>query len=65
MGSRYADLRRHIIAFRAHVQASHPTFKLGQDEDGATFAEITAALGEQPLAEWMMMQRTAPSKGHS
>jgi hypothetical protein len=26
---------------------------LGQDEDAATFAEITAALGETPLARWM------------
>ncbi len=57
MGARYADLRRYIIAFRAHVQAAHATFKLGQDEDAATFAEITAALGETPLARWMNASR--------
>jgi transcriptional regulator len=60
MGARYADLRRYIIGFRAHVQTAHATFKLGQDEDAATFAEITAALGETPLARWMRTQRTPP-----
>jgi transcriptional regulator len=62
MGPRYADLRRHIIGFRAHVQAAHATFKLGQDEDQATFSEITAALGEMPLARWMSAQRTPPPR---
>jgi transcriptional regulator len=64
MGPRYADLRRYIIGFRAHVQAAHSTFKLGQDEDAATFAEITAALGEDPLAKWMLGQRNTPRQGH-
>lgn len=58
MGSRYADLRRYIIGFRAHVRASHATFKLGQDEAATTFAEITAALGETSLTRWMTAQRT-------
>ncbi len=64
MGPRYADLRRYIIGFRAHVQAAHPTFKLGQDEDAATFAEITAALGDKPLARWMLNQRRTLPEGH-
>jgi transcriptional regulator len=63
MGPRYADLRRYIIGFRAHVEAVHPTFKLGQDESEATFAEITAALGEKPLVQWMLQQRSASQKG--
>jgi transcriptional regulator len=62
MGARYADMRRYIIGFRAHVQAAHATFKLGQDEDAATFAEITAALGETSLGRWMSTQRT-PQRG--
>ena len=63
MGPRYADLRRYIIGFRAHVQAAQATFKLGQDEDAATFAEITTALGENPLAQWMQSQRKSPAQG--
>jgi len=57
MGPRYAELRRYIIAFRAHVQFTHATFKLGQDEDAGTFAQITTALGDTPLAAWMLSQR--------
>ena len=56
MGPRYAELRRYIIGFRAHVRRAHATFKLGQDEDPATFAEITAALGDTPLARLMRAQ---------
>jgi transcriptional regulator len=63
MGPRYADLRRYIIGFRAHVQAAHFTFKLGQDEDAATFAEITRGLGGNPLAQWMLNQRDTPPQG--
>jgi transcriptional regulator len=64
MGPRYADMRRYIIGFRAHVQAAHATFKLGQDEDAATFGEITAALGETSLGRWMNAQRTPLSGEH-
>ena len=60
MGPRYEELRRYIIGFRAHVQRAHATFKLGQDEDAATFAEITAALAGTPLAQWMSAQREPP-----
>ena len=61
MGPRYAELRRYIIGFRAHVRHTHATFKLGQDEDETSFAEITAALGDTPLARWMVAQhRSAP-----
>jgi transcriptional regulator len=64
MGPRYADLRRHIISFRAHVRGARATFKLGQDEDAATFAEITASLGATSLAEWMRWQRKPPPGEH-
>ena len=53
MGNRYGQLLQHIIAFRAHVRGTHATFKLGQDEDGSTFDEIVAGLGDTPLAHWM------------
>jgi transcriptional regulator len=57
MGSRYGQLRQHIIAFRARVHATHATFKLGQDEDAGTFEDIVAGLGDAPLASWMLQQR--------
>jgi transcriptional regulator len=53
LGDRYAALAPRIIAFRAHVQAIHATFKLGQDERAATFAEIVGGLGDPVLAAWM------------
>lgn len=54
MGPRYADLSRYIIAFRATVLAEHPRFKLGQDENQATRAEIVDGLGDRRLADWMV-----------
>lgn len=56
MGERYERLVRHIVAFRARVLATHATFKLGQDEDPGTLAEILAGLGQSPLAELMREQ---------
>ncbi len=56
MGARYDALISQIIAFRAHVRASHPTFKLGQNEGPETFAEITQGLGDMPLSRWMRKQ---------
>ena len=58
MGGRYDQLRRHIIAFRAHVHATHATFKLGQEEDLRTFDEIVSALEDAPLARLMSGQRS-------
>ena len=58
MGNRYSQLLQHIVAFRAHVRGTHATFKLGQDEDGSTFDEIVAGLGDTPLAYWMSQHRS-------
>jgi len=57
MGPRYEQLREHVIAFRAHVQRTHATFKLGQDETRATFDEIIAGHEDAALREWMLGQR--------
>lgn len=57
MGPRYEQLSKHIIAFRATVRSAHPRFKLGQDEDDATFVEIVAKLADKGLAEWMSASR--------
>lgn len=57
MGPRYAQLREHIIAFRAHVTAAHATFKLGQDEDEPSFRDILAGFAGTPLARYMTSQR--------
>lgn len=53
MGARRAELAKRIIAFRAHVTAAHPRFKLGQDESAQTFDEIVAGLDDAALAAWM------------
>ena len=53
MGARRANLARRIVAFRAHVTAAHPRFKLGQDETSETFDEIVAGLDDAALAAWM------------
>jgi transcriptional regulator len=53
MGARRAELVKHIIAFRAHVTAAYPRFKLGQDETPETFGEIVAGLDDRALAGWM------------
>lgn len=59
MGPRYAQLRQHIIAFRAHVTQAHATFKLGQDEASATFDEIVSGHEDAALTAWMRRQRDA------
>ena len=56
LGTRYRQLLPHIIAFRAHVRAVRPTFKLGQDEERATFNEIVTGLPNTPLAQLMLEQ---------
>ena len=56
LGGRYDQLRQHIIAFRAQVRAMRATFKLGQDEERATFNEIVAGLANPPLAQLMLEQ---------
>lgn len=57
MGERYHQLREHIIAFRAHVEHAHATFKLGQDETADTFREIVQGHDDPALVEWMQRLR--------
>lgn len=57
MGERYDRLREHVIAFRAHVQHVHATFKLGQDETAETFDQIVQGHDNPALVEWMRRQR--------
>jgi transcriptional regulator len=57
IGERYDRLVAHIVAFRAEVLATHATFKLGQDEDAASFAEIVEEIGDDRLAQMMVGQR--------
>ncbi len=58
LGGRYGQLLPHIIAFRARVRATQATFKLGQDENAATFREIVTGLARSRLAELMAEQGT-------
>ncbi|MGY1410794.1 MULTISPECIES: FMN-binding negative transcriptional regulator [unclassified Luteimonas] len=57
MGPRYAQLREHVIAFRAHVRDVHATFKLGQDEARTSFDEIVTGHEDAALREWMLRLR--------
>ena len=56
MQNRYGQLIQHIIAFRARVRGMRATFKLGQDENDATFNEIVAGLRGSELAALMSTQ---------
>jgi transcriptional regulator len=57
VGARYERLVQHVIAFRARITGTHATFKLGQDEDAASFDEIVAGIGHPALARLMQDQR--------
>lgn len=57
VGERYERLVAHVVAFRARVISASACFKLGQDEDAATFGEIVAALEGGALARAMREQR--------
>jgi transcriptional regulator len=57
MGERYEGLVEQVIAFRAHIVRSTARFKLGQDEDPQSFAEIVDAMDNTALANAMRDQR--------
>lgn len=57
MGSRYHELRKRIVAFRAEVLETHAKFKLGQDENDVVFNDIVDGLGDTALAGWMRRNR--------
>jgi len=53
MGARYAQLAQRIVGFRAHVNAVHGQFKLGQDESHRTLSDILSGLQDAALVRWM------------
>lgn len=53
MGPRYEGLSRAIVGFRATIRDQRAVFKLGQDESDTEFGEILAAIGDDPLGDWM------------
>ena len=59
MGPRKEELKKRIIAFRAHVRETHARFKLGQDENEVTFGEIVEGHADSELAEWMRRARAS------
>lgn len=60
VGKRYSSMLQRVIAFRAMVLSTRGRFKLGQDETDESFAEIVAALGDNPLAVMMRRRRELP-----
>lgn len=53
LGSRYEQLKRHIIAFRAPIVAVEAKFKLGQDEPSAILSQIMDGIGDVEVGRWM------------
>ena len=56
VGERYDQLAARIVAFRADIIDRRAAYRLGQDEDEQTFADIVAGLraeGEESLAALM------------
>lgn len=52
MGERFAQLRAHVIAFRARIVDIDARFKLGQDERPENLSEIIDG-SDDALAQWM------------
>lgn len=44
LGPRFEGLLERIVAFRALVRSTSPSFKLEQDESGAIFEQITSRI---------------------
>ncbi|MEH6789334.1 FMN-binding negative transcriptional regulator [Parasphingorhabdus sp.] len=59
MGERYEKLAKHIIAFRAVITSSDPTFKLGQDERPSVLQELCDNHPGADLVQWMRLQQPA------
>jgi transcriptional regulator len=57
MGERYEPMLQQIVAFRASVLSCDATFKLGQDERPATFAQILGGHSDEALVEAMERAR--------
>jgi len=56
LGERYAGLSARIVGFRARITAVRSTFKLGQDENDPTFADILHGLDtldQTAVSHWM------------
>jgi transcriptional regulator len=53
MGDRYHSLKRHIVAFRAHILKADAKFKLGQDEQPQTLKQLIGGAQDATLAQWM------------
>ena len=65
LGDRYFGLAKRIIAFRAEIVGARPAFRLCQDEDDETFADIVAGLrsdGNDRLADMMVEARDSPDR---
>jgi transcriptional regulator len=53
LGDRYVPMQGAIIAFRAEVMVLSGKFKLGQDEEVETLANIFETLPDQATVRWM------------
>ena len=53
MGARYAQLRAHVVAFRASIVDVRARFKLAQDERPEVLFDLLTGLTGSALAGWM------------
>ena len=68
LGERYEMLARRVVAFRAVITGCRGPFRLGQDEDEATFSDILNGLGStghQDIAQRMRAAREHRADGIS
>ena len=50
---RLPSMLRRIVGFRINVTTLAPRFKVGQDEDEASYARLATHLGGHPLGAWI------------
>jgi transcriptional regulator len=64
LGGRYTNMLQAIVGFEARVENIHGTFKLGQDEDAATFRTIVDTHPDSELQAWMRIfgHRLSPAR---
>ncbi len=58
LGDRYEQLAKFIIPFRCEILDSRASFRLGQDEDEQTFADVIAGLVSEGNAEFAQLMQS-------
>lgn len=62
LGERYQSLARHIVAFKATIEDSRAAFRVAQDEDDETFADVLHGLESEGQTSMPALMRSFRSK---